>query len=103
MAKIDLGTTSAPKEERGKRWVEVPEKDLFDFPHPHIRVNLLDFGPGRHYLDADLADTVEERLLAKYNADLRIMRPQQDITSQNAMNRFGSGSRTGQAAKPDSF
>lgn len=103
MSKIDVAVTSSPKEERGKRWVEVPEKDLFDFPFPHIRINLLDFGPGRHYLDADLADSVEERLRQKQYDDLRVMRPSQDVRSQQAMNRYGSGARSGSSVDPSAF
>jgi hypothetical protein len=97
LAKIDLGTTSAKQEdERGKRWVVIPDKDLFDFPHPTVRVNLLEFPSGKHYVDAELADFIEDRVRLKYESDIRIMRPSQDHTSQNAMNRFGIGSRQGQ-------
>ena len=97
MAKIDVpAVTSGTTEGRGKRWVEVPQKDLFDFPHPTIRVNLQEFPPGKYFLDAELADFVEDRIRLKYQADIRIMRPSQDVTSQNAMNRFGLGARVGQ-------
>jgi hypothetical protein len=97
LAKIDVAAVTSGKEEgRGKRWVEVPQKDLFDFPHPTIRVNLLEFPPGRHFVDAELADFIEDRIKLKYQADIRIMRPSQDVTSQDAMNRFGLGSRVGQ-------
>jgi hypothetical protein len=97
MAKIDVApvVTSDTTSARGKRWIVVPEKDLFDFPHPPIAINHMVFGPGKHFLDADVADWVEDRLMRKYKSDLRVMRPQQDLTSQNAMTRFGVGSRTG--------
>lgn len=96
MPKIDLGTTSPTTEDaRSKRWVNVPERDLFDFPHPGIRINLVHYGPGKHFVDSDIADFIESRLDLKYQADIRVMRPNQDVVSQNAMNRHGAGSRTG--------
>ena len=101
MAKIDAPVTSG-KEPRGKRWITVPEKDLFDFPYPTIRINLLEFPPGKHYVDAELADFIESRIQLKFESDVRVMRPNQDYTSQNAMNRFGAGSRQGTFVKnPD--
>lgn len=100
MPKIDVAIpTTSGQDERGKRWVEVPEKDLFDFPHPVIRINLLEFGPGKHFVEANVADWIEERLRRKYQSDIRVMRPQQDYTSQNAMTRFGAGARTGGFSK----
>lgn len=103
MPKIDAPVvTSDTKQERGKRWVEVPEKDLFNFTFPTIRINLDAYGPGRHFLDAVTADEVEDRIKAKQDADIRIMRPTQDVTSQGAMNRFGVGAGRGQFVRnPD--
>jgi hypothetical protein len=97
MPKIDTPVTSGnSKEVRGKRWVNVPEKDLFDFPHPAIRVNLTSYEPGQSYfLEADVADWVENRILMKRSADIRVMRPNKDIESEQIMNRFGAGSRVG--------
>lgn len=90
MPKIDVADTTAKPEPRGKRWVEVPEKDLFDIIFPTIRINLMAFGPGKHYVDADLADEIEDRIRAKQDADIKTMRPSQDRSVQEAMNRFGS-------------
>lgn len=104
MPKIDAPVATSNKEtERGMRWVVVPERDLFDFTFPTIRINLLEFGPGRHYVEADTADQIENRIRAKQDADIRVMRPSQDVTSQNAMNRFGAGAGRGQfLSNPDS-
>jgi hypothetical protein len=103
MPKIDNPVTSGKTEERGKRWVVVPEKDLFDYTYPTIRVNMLGFGPGKHYLDADLADFVEDRMRVKNAADIRIMRPNQDVTSQNAMNRYGPAAGRGSFVDPETL
>jgi hypothetical protein len=102
LAKIDLGTTTPKPEGRGKRWIEVPARDLHDFPYPTIRVNLLEFPSGRHFVDAELADFIEDRIALKFQADVRVMRPNQDYVSTSAMNRFGTGSRIGTVSKnPD--
>lgn len=103
MANIDLGVTSATpkpkpepiKDQRGSRWVTIPERDLFDFTHPPVAINHAVYGPGKHFVAADTADWIEDRLRRKFESDIRVMRPNQDFTSQNAMNRFGAGSRQG--------
>lgn len=93
---IDVATTSSKTEDRGKRWVEIPERDLFDFPFPAIRVNLDAYEPGQKYfVDAEVADTIEERLLTKYNADLQIMQPRQQKAVVDTMNRWGIGRSSG--------
>ena len=91
MPKIDLGTTNPQPEDRGKRWVEVPEKDLFEFPFPTIRVNVQEFGPGKHYVEADLADWIEERIRVNERADKRVLMRNPDLKAQDVMNRFGAG------------
>jgi hypothetical protein len=76
--------------------------DLFDFPHPPIGINMTNYGPGRHFVDADVADWIEDRLQKKFESDIRVMRPQQDYVSQSAMNRHGVGARSGQhSTNPD--
>ena len=102
MSKFDLPSTSGPVVKE-KRWVEVPDKDMFDVSFPTIRINELEFPAGRHYVDADIADTIERLVKGKTKGDIRIMSPKQDISSENAMNRFGVGSRMGQSAKPETI
>lgn len=103
MPKIDLGTTSPEKP--GKRIVRVPEKDLFDQPFPTVRINLQAFEAGNDYwLEDAIADAVEERIRTRQGEDIRVMRPQQDVTSQNIMNRYGVGARAGgKSVNPDAM
>lgn len=97
MPKIDVApTTSEPT----KRWVEVPQKDLFEFPFPTIRINFMEFGPGKHYVENDTADWIEERIRIKQEADKRIMQRSPDLLATTTMNKFGSG-RGGQFVNPD--
>jgi len=105
MPKIDAPVATSPTQEAPKRWVEIPLRDLYDFPHPTVRINLMEFKPGeKYYIDAQTADFIEDRLKAKFDADVRAMRPNQDHISQNAMNRYGVGARTGgHSANPSEF
>lgn len=102
MPKIDAPVATSHKtEERGKRWVEVPEKDLYEFIFPTIRINLMEFPPGRHYVDAEIADTIEDRVRAKQKADVRTMQRNPDLITQATMNRFGVGRGSGNFVKPE--
>ena len=101
MPKIDTGTTSPKPEERGKRWVEVPEKDIFEFPFPTIRINALEFGPGKHYVDAATADWIEERIRIRQKADIAILQKNPDRVSQDIMSRNGSSRSGGFVQNPD--
>lgn len=102
MPKIDSPTVTSGNQERSPRWVTVPDTDLYNFTFPTIRINLTPYGPGRHFVDAITADFIEERIAVKQAEDIRAMRPQQDVTSQRAMNRFGTGAGRGNYVKnPD--
>lgn len=105
MPKIDLPVTNGPVATAdNKRWVSIPDKDMFDMGFPTIRINRLEFAPGRHYVDNDLADTIERLVATKVKGDVRVMSPKKDISSENAMNMYGIGARSGgRAASPESF
>ena len=92
MAKIDLATTSGTA--KPKRWVEVPEKDIYEFPFPTIRINLDAYGPGRHYVTSDVADEIEDRVRARMKHDLRCMQRNPDIITLDTMTRFGAARGT---------
>jgi len=95
MAKIDAPVVELPK---GKQFVTIPDKDLFDQRFPTIRINRYEFEAGQTYeLDEPIASTVKERISACERANLRILQPKKDIESQNIMTRNGS-SRGGQFA-----
>lgn len=98
MPRIDAPTTSGI-EAPTKRYVEVPDIDIFDYTFPTIRINLLEFPPGRHYVDASIADTIEDRVRARKAADLRLLTDKPDLNSERAMNKFGTGGRSGQATR----
>lgn len=85
MPKLDDPILTAPKPEG--RYVEVPETDMFDMPHPGVRLNHESYGPGRHFLDKERADTVEAALRGYEIGNRRILQPRQDANAINAVNK----------------
>ena len=102
LPKLDIAATSSKSEVRGKRWVEVPALDIFELSFPIIRVNLQEFGPGKHYVDAALGDWIEERVRIRQKADIALLQKSPDKKAQEVMSRNGS-SRSGDfVVNPDS-
>jgi len=89
-AKVDL-PVAPPKATH--RYVTIPDTDLFDMPHTPIVINGTPYGPGTHYLESELAGTVEERLRVHTRANVRILQPKRDFDAENIVNR-GRGSAT---------
>jgi hypothetical protein len=78
-------------------YVSIPLTDLFDQPHPGVRLNRIKFEAGRTYsVRADVAIEVEDRL-KKFNIEqVRLLRPNADRKSLNEVNRGSQWtSRTG--------
>jgi hypothetical protein len=96
LPKIDTPViTNSQTEDRGKRWVEVPLTDIFEFPFPTVRVNLMEFGPGKHFVDAILADWIETRVRIRQKADIAILQKNPDRKAQDVMSRNGTAGRQG--------
>jgi hypothetical protein len=96
MPKIDVPAVTNSATEREKRWVFIPENDIFEYPFPHVRINNnYDFGPGKHFVDPDVADTIEDRVAAKQKADIALMRHNPDMQAVNSNTKFGSGRQAG--------
>lgn len=89
-AKVDLPEAPA---KATHRYVTIPDTDLFDFPHPAIRINGEAYGPGTHYLPSELAGTVEERLKAYTKGNVRILQPKRDAEAERVVDR-GRGNAT---------
>lgn len=60
-------------------YVTIPESDIFDFPHPGVRINRDHFGPGTHKLPLKTAQEVKERLAIFDAQNIRIMQPRKDL------------------------
>lgn len=70
-------------------YVEVPEVDLFDKPFGGIQINFIDYGPGKHFVNAELAGEIRRLLKQRQAGDIRILRPTQDKKMQEIMARSG--------------
>lgn len=73
--------TDAEKLEAGWRYVTIPSKDPYDYVFKGIYLNAMHFAPGTHLMSKDVADAIEERLVAFENYNRRLMRPTADMVS----------------------
>jgi hypothetical protein len=73
----DAPTTTAPAEPEFE-YVTVPDRDIFDFPHPGVRINRDYWGPGTHKIPVAQAKVVKERLAVFMAQNIRIMQPRKD-------------------------
>lgn len=69
MTKDDLA-----KLEKGYRFVEVPERDIYDYEFQGFWINNTHFKPGKHLLPADWADEAERILKVWDTANRRLLR-----------------------------
>jgi hypothetical protein len=70
-------------------YVEIPETDLFDQPFGTIQINFIDYAPGKHFVNAELAGEIRRLLKQRQVGDLRVLRPTQDKKMQEIMARSG--------------
>ena len=70
-------------------YVDVPSEDLFDQPYGYISINLEQYGPGRHFVDPDVAGELRRIIKLRQQSDLRVYRPTQDRKMMEIMARNG--------------
>jgi len=88
MAKIDLAEIKAPNSsEEVYEYVTIPDRDLFDMPHPNIQINETKYGPGRHYVTKQVAACLHDRLREYEMSNVRLMRPVKDHKAEQLMQR----------------
>jgi len=69
-------------------YVSIPATDLFDQPHPGVRLNRHKFEAGKTYtVRAEAAIEVEDRLKKFSIEQVRLLRPNADRKSLNEVNR----------------
>jgi hypothetical protein len=83
MAKVDNPVVEAVKATH--RYVTVPDIDMFNMPHPGVRINHENYGPGTYYLDKERADTVEKCLDDYEVGNRRLLQPRQDANAIRAV------------------
>jgi hypothetical protein len=60
------------------QWVEVPDVDGFGDVHNGVTINFQKYGPGRHFVNPELAGEIKRLLLENVRAEIRIHSPKQD-------------------------
>lgn len=75
----DAVATTPVASEPQFEYVTIPDKDLFDFPHPGIGLNREHYGPGTHKLPLDIAREVKTRLAIFEAQNIRILQPRKDM------------------------
>lgn len=73
--------TDAEKLDAGWTYVTIPDRDPYDFLFDGIYLNNEHFKPGKHLVSPDVAASLEERLKAWNDYNVRLMRPQQHAAS----------------------
>lgn len=69
-------------------YVKIPQADLFDQPHPGVRLNRYKFEAGRTYrVRGEVGKEVEERLQMFHNEQVRLLRPNADRRSLTEVNK----------------
>ena len=76
------------------RYISIPDTDLYDAPHPGVRLNGTSYGSGKHYLPNPIADEIEERLHVFNKSSIRVLRPNQDTKALRDLGRAGSPNPT---------
>ncbi len=69
--------------------VVIPDRDLFDQPHPGVRLNHTAYGPGVHRLAPDIAHEIEDRLARFNHEQVRVLQPTIDRKSVKIANSQG--------------
>ena len=76
-------------DEANWEYVEVPETDLFDKPYGYIGINTETYGPGKHFVDPDIASELKRIMRARHLSDQRVYRPTKDQKTLDTMARQG--------------
>jgi len=76
-------------DETNWEWVEIPETDLFDKPYGYIGLNTETYGPGKHFVDPDIASELKRIIRARHLSDQRVYRPTKDQKTLDTMARQG--------------
>jgi hypothetical protein len=68
------------------QWVTVPQEDAFEFTHPPIMINGEKYGPGKHFVTADIAFEIERLVSVFAKGQVRLIRNGQDKAVRARMN-----------------
>lgn len=69
------------KLEAGWRYVTIPDRDIYDYVFKGMWINQDHYKPGKHLVPPDVADSLEERLVAWEDYSKRLSRPSAHLQS----------------------
>lgn len=87
----DKAMTVEQEVEPDFEYVTIPERDMFDLPHPGISHNRDHFGPGTHKLPKDIAFDVKDRLRVFEAQNIRILQPRKDLRALGDLSKERGG------------
>src|SRR5262249_844673 len=80
-------------------WVEVPDEDLFGDVHTGISINFQHFGPGRHFVNPEMAGEIRRLVKNRLRGDMRVLQPKQDARMAQIMAKSQLGAPTNASLK----
>lgn len=86
----DIKVVATVVDKSQHEYVTVPEKDLFDQPHPGVGINFEHYGPGKHLLDPARASTVKDRLFQFQRQQIRLLQPGRDLKALKDLDNTGN-------------
>lgn len=78
-------------DEANWEYIEVPKLDLFGDPNNGVSINFTKYGPGRHFVNPELAAQIRKQLAIKLAAEMRILQPGQDEKMREIMAKTSMG------------
>ena len=87
--KINADIVAAREDKSKWLWVEIPELDFYDRPFEAFYVNTLQFGPGKHFLEPELAGEVARIVKIALGAQRRLMSDRPDRRALKVADNMG--------------
>lgn len=82
MAEVQKSATSAAVAvaiPEGHEYITIPRKNIHNWDHPGVGINLNHWGPGKHLVTSEQAAEINE-ILERYSKEMiRIISPQRDL------------------------
>jgi hypothetical protein len=84
-AKREAERVARNADETNWEYVEVEETDLFGDQNNGVSINFVKYGPGKHFVNPEIAKELRRLLRQKTVAEMRILQPNQDEKMRRIM------------------
>lgn len=78
-------------DEANWEYVEVQESDLFGDRSNGVSINFVKYGPGKHFVNPEIAAELRRLLRQKTIAEMRVLQPNQDEKMRRIMQKSALG------------